>query len=133
MGSLDRLHVQVHGARLRVRPHRSVPGVGQRAGLPIAESADVVFIAAEVLAFGCPRLCDISIWMSFIADCLTFCFRGGKLQERCWIHSLELVGAELLVDNLPDNLVGRHDVRFRLVIAPDLTQASLFRGRMVFC
>jgi hypothetical protein len=27
-----------------------------------------------------------------------------------WVHSLELVGAELLVDNLPDNLVGRHDI-----------------------
>lgn len=109
MGSFDRLHVQVHDAGLRIRPHGSVPGVGQRAGLPIAETADIVFIAAEVLAFSCPGSCGISTCVNSSDEILFFAC--GEFDEHSLgLHSLELVGAELLVDNLPDNLVGRHDI-----------------------
>lgn len=51
MGSLDGLHVQVHDARFGIASHRRIPRVGEWAGLAVAQTADVIFIAAEILVF----------------------------------------------------------------------------------
>ena len=49
----DGLHVEVDGARFGVAADGGVAGVGEGAGLAVAEAGDVVFIAAEILLFGC--------------------------------------------------------------------------------
>lgn len=49
MCALDRLHVKVKNAGVGVSSHCGVARVGERAGLSVAETSDVVFIAAEVL------------------------------------------------------------------------------------
>lgn len=58
-----------------------------------AEAGDIVLIAAEVLLFRCSSE------------------RESALQDRSWVctvHILQFEGAELLVDNLPNNLIRRH-------------------------
>lgn len=51
--ALDGFHVEVDGAGFRVAADGGIAGVGEGAGLAVAESGDVVFVAAEVLLFGC--------------------------------------------------------------------------------
>lgn len=76
--ALDRLHAQVQddfaGFGGRGGADGGVAGVGERAGLPVAEAGDVVGVAAEGLVFG----------------------------------GFQLEGAELLIDDLPDDFVGGH-------------------------
>ena len=50
--ALDGFHVEVEDARFGVRPDGGIAGVGEGAGLAVAEAGDVVFVAAEVLLFG---------------------------------------------------------------------------------
>lgn len=52
MRALDGFDVQVKAARGGVRPDCGVPGVGEGAGLAVAEAGDVVLVAAEGLLFG---------------------------------------------------------------------------------
>ena len=54
MCALDRLHVEVDCAGAWVGTNGGIAGVGEGAGLPIAETGDIVFISAEVLLFGGP-------------------------------------------------------------------------------
>ena len=61
--------------------------------MSVAETSDVVFIAAEVLLFGCSEF-----WL--VVGSI-----GGAIGE----DILEFERAELLIDDLPDNLVGCHD------------------------
>lgn len=56
MGTLNRLHVEIECACLRVRSDGSVSGVCKGAGLAIAEPSDVVFIAAKILLFRSPTI-----------------------------------------------------------------------------
>lgn len=56
VGAFDGLGVEVHGACFGVGAHGCVAGVGEGAGLAVAEAADVVFISAEVLFFCCSIL-----------------------------------------------------------------------------
>ena len=91
MRPLDRLHVEVEDAIFGA--NGGVTRVGEGARRAIAESGDVVFVAAEVLTFGSPERT-----------------LGKKRSSRKGIDLLELKRTELLVDNLPDNLVGRHCV-----------------------
>lgn len=60
VGALDGFHVQVHGACFGVGADGCVAGVGERAGLAVAEATDVVFISAEVLFFCCSVLLLVS-------------------------------------------------------------------------
>lgn len=53
VSAFDCLGVEVHGAGFRVGTHGCVAGVGEGAGLAVAETANVVFISAEVLFFCC--------------------------------------------------------------------------------
>lgn len=53
MCALDRLHVEVENAIFGA--DGSVARVGKRAGLAIAETGDIVLIAAEVLTLGGPK------------------------------------------------------------------------------
>lgn len=50
---LDGLHVEVDGTSFGIAADGGIAGVGEGAGLAIAEASDVVFIAAEVLLFRC--------------------------------------------------------------------------------
>ena len=45
-------HVKVESTRFWVGANSSIAGVGEGAGLAIAESGDIMFVAAEVLLFG---------------------------------------------------------------------------------
>lgn len=57
MGSFDRLDVQVEGLLGWVLADGGIAGVGERAGLAVAEAGDIVFIAAKGLVFlGSDRL-----------------------------------------------------------------------------
>ena len=51
MCTLDRLHVEVDGAGGFVFADCGIAGVCQGAGLSIAETGDVIFVAAEVFLF----------------------------------------------------------------------------------
>ena len=53
MLSLDGLHVEVDGAGVGIAADGGIAGVGEGAGLAVAEAGDVVFVAAEVLLLGC--------------------------------------------------------------------------------
>ena len=50
--ALDGLHVEVEGAGGGIGADCGVAGIGEGAGLTVAEASDVVLIAAEVLVFG---------------------------------------------------------------------------------
>ena len=50
-----RLDIEVHGALGRC-PDRGIPTVGERATLPVAETAYGVLISAEILLLGSPAL-----------------------------------------------------------------------------
>ena len=52
---LNGLHVQVDGAGFGIAADGGIAGIGERAGLAVAEASDVVLIAAEVLLFRCSR------------------------------------------------------------------------------
>lgn len=54
MGPLDGLHVEVESSLFRVGADGGVARVGERAGLPVAETGHVILISAEVSLFGCP-------------------------------------------------------------------------------
>lgn len=54
-----RLDIEVHGALGRC-PDRGIPTVGQRATLPVAETAYGVLISAEILLLGSPALLSVS-------------------------------------------------------------------------
>lgn len=53
MGALDRFHVEVECASGGVAADGGIAGIGEGAGLAVAEACDIVFVAAEVLEFGC--------------------------------------------------------------------------------
>ena len=53
MLSLDGFHVEVDGTGFGVATDGGIAGVGEGAGLAVAEAGDIVFITAEVLLFGC--------------------------------------------------------------------------------
>ena len=52
MCTLDGLDVEVEDTGVG-RADGGILGVGEGAGLAVAEAGDVVFVAAEVLGFGC--------------------------------------------------------------------------------
>lgn len=52
MLAFDGLHVEVDGAGFGIAANGGIAGVGEGAGLAVAEAGDVVFVAAEVLLFG---------------------------------------------------------------------------------
>lgn len=54
MRALDDFHVKVQCAGVRVGADRSISTIGKRAALTIAESGDIVFIAAKILLLGGP-------------------------------------------------------------------------------
>lgn len=64
--ALDGLHVEIEGSGVWVGADGGIAGVGEGAGLPVAEASDVVLIATEVLLLGGPgravrfRLCDLT-------------------------------------------------------------------------
>lgn len=95
MGALDRLDVQVQTAGARVGANGSIAGVGKRAGLAVAEACHVVFVAAEVGRLGGESIDDMSEGFA------------SRLAIRRSVV-LEFEGAELLVDDIPDNFIGRH-------------------------
>lgn len=58
---LDGLHVEVDGARFGIAADGGIAGVGEGAGLTVAEASDVVLVPAEVLLFGgSVSRCDVS-------------------------------------------------------------------------
>lgn len=58
---LDGFHVEVDGAGFRVAAYGGIAGVGEGAGLAVAEAGDVVFVPAEILLFGC------SVWRADVS------------------------------------------------------------------
>lgn len=55
MCALDGLHVEVESSGIWVGADGGIAGIGERAGLPVTETCDVVFIATEVLLLGGPE------------------------------------------------------------------------------
>lgn len=91
MRPLNGLHVEVESAGFGVGADGGVAGVGEGAGLAVAEAGDIVLVAAEVLLFGgSGRLLRLG-WGNFGV--------GGE-----W-DILELEGAELLIYDLPYDFV----------------------------
>lgn len=52
MCALDGFHVEVEGAGFGVGADGGITGVGEGAGLAVAEASDIVLVAAEVLLLG---------------------------------------------------------------------------------
>ena len=66
---LDGFHVEVDGTSFGIATHGGIAGVGERAGLAVAEASNIVFIAAEVLLFGCSiGRCEISYEHHYESD-----------------------------------------------------------------
>lgn len=88
--------------RTLLLPHRRIPRVCEGATLSVAQTGDIVLIAAEVL-------CRRSV--------------GGRSCEgeqlasadrTVWyMHALDFIRTELGVDHRPDNIVALHDFRCR--------------------
>ena len=53
MLSLDGFHVEVDGTGFGIAADGGIAGVGEGAGLAVAEASDIVFVTAEVLLLGC--------------------------------------------------------------------------------
>lgn len=51
MCAFDRLHVEVEGARVGIGADCGISGVGERAGLPVAKSGNIVLITTKGLFF----------------------------------------------------------------------------------
>ena len=96
---LDGFHVEVDGTSFGIAADGSVAGVGKWAGLAVAEASNIIFIAAEVLLFGC------SVGRH------DFSYEHNCKNDEGWGNTLELEGTKLLVYNLPDNLIRSHDRR----------------------
>ena len=94
MRPLDGLHVEVQHAGLGVGTDGGVAGVGQRAGLAVAEAGDIVFVSAKVLLLGGSVQVMLLVWLNFFSE-------EGDV--------LEFEGAELLIDNLPYDFIRRHN------------------------
>lgn len=91
MCAFNGFHIEVEDASFGGGADSGIAGVCERTGLAIAETSDIVFVAAECLLL---RGSGRSLVTHVAKD-------GENLL-------LELVRAELLVDNLPYYLVGRH-------------------------
>lgn len=52
MRALDDFHVKVQCASIRVGADRSISTIGEGTALTIAESGDIMFIAAKILLLG---------------------------------------------------------------------------------
>lgn len=52
MGAFDGLHVEVESSCIRVRAYGGIARVCEGTRLTVAETSDIVFVAAEVLFFG---------------------------------------------------------------------------------
>ena len=63
----DGFHVEVDGAGFGIAADGGIAGVGEGAGLAVAEAGDVVFVPAEVLLFGC-SVCRVGV--SLDVECL---------------------------------------------------------------
>ena len=88
MTALHTLHIQIQSPSCWVRTNGRITAVGKRTRLSIAEAGDIVLVAAEVGFCG-------------------FLVRGAVTRE------FQLERAKLLIDNLPDDLVGGHDCGVR--------------------
>ena len=93
MGTLDGFDIEVEGAGGGVGADGSVARVGEGAGLTVAEAGDVELVPAEVLFFA--RSVRKTDRLTFYE---IFVYRVGEVV-------LEFEGAELLVDDLPDDLI----------------------------
>ena len=60
MLAFDGLHVEVDGAGFGIAADGGIAGVGEGAGLAVAEAGDIVFVAAEVLLLGRSVSVDVS-------------------------------------------------------------------------
>jgi hypothetical protein len=90
--ALDGFHVEIECARAGVCSDCSIPGIGKGTGLSITETCDIVFISTEILVLGGSRS-NVRVW----GEC------GVKARDL-----LKFEGAELLVDDLPYDLIRRH-------------------------
>ena len=61
MRTLNRLHVEVEGAGSWVCADGGIAGVCEGAGLSVAETGDIVFVATEVLLFCGPKAVSFSL------------------------------------------------------------------------
>lgn len=82
MRSLDRLDVEIQSPSTGVGTNCGISRVGERTRLSIAQAGDIVLVATEGLL--------------------------GALLVAVIARQFELEGAELLVDDVPHDLVRRH-------------------------
>lgn len=88
MRSLNRLHVKVEGAGARMSADCGVSRICKWTRLSIAETSNIVFVAAEILLL-----------------CSSISYQLGIQLFPNGFIVLELEGTELLIDDLPDNLI----------------------------
>lgn len=86
MCSLDRLHVEVESTGIWVRTDGRISTIGQGTTLSVAETGDIVFVAAEILLLRSSSAVSLR-------------------NEHGGVCILDLEGAMVLIDNLPHNLV----------------------------
>lgn len=100
MCALDGLHVEVEGSGFGVCADGGIAGVCERAGLPIAETGDIVFVATEVLLFRSPS----RIRLERLEGC-----EGNYLslnEQNCWLITCQTISSEdMVVSENPVQLV----------------------------
>jgi len=92
--TLDGFHVKVEGAGFGVWADGGIAGVGEGAGLAVAEAGDVVLVAAEVLLFGGSEGrglvgCGRELWVGGMYLSLK--------EQNCWLITCHTISSEAMV------------------------------------
>lgn len=95
---LDDLHVEVDGARFGIAANGGIAGVGEGAGLAVAEAGDVVFVPAEVLLFGGSVVrCDVSYGHCYSKEERASGQPYFSLKEQnCWFIICQTISSEAM-------------------------------------
>lgn len=103
MCALDGLHVEVEGSGVWVGADGRIAGVGEWAGLPVAEAGDVVLIATEVLLLGSPEnnvsfaLCE--------SDSVIAAYLSLK-EQNCWLITCQTISSDDMMNYRVNSQIG---------------------------
>lgn len=100
VGALGRLDVEVEALGVGVGADRGIAAVGQRARLAVTEARDIVFVAAEVLVFGCSVgicLVSASLFGCWFSKRCEGCTDFSLKEQNCWLMTPQTISSDAIV------------------------------------